>query len=85
MEVEISLNFIVLGMVGFALIAILIFYFRKKDISYDSDRLISLMEKQTEENLDILSKYNKEKDLLEQKIRDKRKKLGLKLVYKQHK
>ena len=43
------------------------------------------MEKQTEENIDILSKYNKEKDLLEQKIRDKRKKLGLKLVYKQHK
>lgn len=41
-----------------------------------------LMREQTEENLDILSKYNREKNKLEEKIREKKKILGIRLVDK---
>ena len=49
---------------------------------YDYDKIIRMMHEQTEENLDALSKMNKEKDKIEEKIRDKKKKLGMKLVDK---
>lgn len=39
-----------------------------------------IMREQTIENLDILSKMNKQKNKLEEKIRKKKKKLGIKLV-----
>lgn len=51
---------------------ILITYFRKNNEEYDYDKIIKEMNKQTEENLDILTKYNKKKDLLERKIKQKR-------------
>lgn len=41
-----------------------------------------LMREQTEENLDILSKYNREKNKLEEKIREKKKILEIRLVDK---
>ena len=67
-------------------ICLLIFCLRKNDDSmYDWEKVAKyckLMREQTEENLDILSKYNKEKNKLEEKIRDKKKKLGMKLVNK---
>lgn len=67
-------------------ICLLIFCLRKNDDSmYDWEKVTKyckLMREQTEENLDILSKYNKEKNKLEEKIRDKKKKLGMKLVNK---
>lgn len=66
-------------MVGFTGIALLIFFWRKKDNGYDYDKIISLMNKQTEKNLDILSKYNKEKNLIEEKILKCKKELNLKL------
>ena len=41
-----------------------------------------MMHEQTDGNSDALSRMNKEKDKIEEKIRDKRKKLGMKLVDK---
>ena len=55
-------------------ICLLIFCFRKNDDGYDYDKIIRMMHEQTEENLDALSKMNKEKDKIEEKIRDKKKK-----------
>ena len=52
-------------------ICLLIFCFRKNDDGYDYDKIIRMMHEQTEENLDALSKMNKEKDKIEEKIRDK--------------
>ena len=41
-----------------------------------------MMHEQTDENLDMLSKMNKQKDKIEEKIRDKKKILGMSLVSK---
>ena len=57
-------------------ICLLMFCFRKNDDGYDYDKIMRMMHEQTDENLDALSKMNKEK------IRDKKKKLGMKLVDK---
>ena len=40
------------------------------------------MHEQTDENLDMLSKMNKQKDKIEEKIREKKKILGMNLVSK---
>lgn len=50
---------------------LLIFCFRKNDNGYDYDKIMRMMHEQTDENLDALSKMNKEKDKIEEKIRDK--------------
>lgn len=63
-------------------ICLLIFCFRKNDDGYDYDKIMRMMHEQTDGNLDALSRMNKEKDKLEEKIRDKKKKLGMKLVNK---
>lgn len=70
-------NFFIVQMLFFFVIIllvmlILITYFRKNNEEYDYDKIIKEMNKQTEENLDILTKYNKKKDLLERKIKQKR-------------
>lgn len=57
---------------------ILITYFRKNNIEYDYDRIIKEMKEQTKDNIDILTKYNKKKDLLEKEIKKKRKLLNKK-------
>ena len=36
---------------------------------------------QTEQNLDVLSKMNREKDRIEEKIRKRKKELGMSLIY----
>ncbi|MDD6093273.1 MAG: hypothetical protein PUB90_01575 [bacterium] len=41
-----------------------------------------MMHEQTDENLDMLSKMNKQKDKIEEKIREKKKILGMNLVSK---
>ncbi len=45
-------------------------------------RTIRMMYEQTNENLDMLSKINKQKDKIEEKIREKKKILGMNLVSK---
>ena len=45
-------------------------------------RTIIMMYEQTNENLDMLSKINKQKDKIEEKIREKKKILGMNLVSK---
>ena len=55
-------------------ICLLMFCFRKNDDGYDYDKIMRMM--------DALSKMNKEKEKIEEKIRDKKKKLGMKLVDK---
>lgn len=59
-------------------VLILITYFRKNNIEYDYDRIIKEMKEQTKDNIDILTKYNKKKDLLEKEIKKKRKLLNKK-------
>ncbi len=65
-------------------ICLLIFCLRRKEErSFDWDafeRTIKMIHEQTDENLDMLSKMNKEKNKIEEQIRDKKKKLGMKLV-----
>ena len=82
MEKELIIPLIFFCMVAITGIAISIFYLRKNDQGYDYDKIIAMMQEQTEQNLDILTKYNKEKDKLEEKIREKKKKLGMNLVNK---
>ena len=41
-----------------------------------------MMHEQTNENLDMLSKMNKQKDKIEEKIREKKKIFGMSLVSK---
>ena len=48
-------------------IAILIFVLRKNDQGIDYDKIITLMKKQTEENLDALNEGNKKIDKIEEK------------------
>ena len=78
----IPIIFFCIGLTG---IALLIFFLRKYDDGHNYDKIIAMMHEQTEQNLDILSKYNKEKDVIETKIRDKKKKIGMNLVDKKEK
>lgn len=88
MEQELTLKiefafFIVIALYG---IVILIFCLRReKDRKFDweaFERTVRMMHEQTDENLDMLSKMNKQKDKIEEKIRDKKKILGMSLVSK---
>lgn len=79
-EVEIAF-FIIMALSG---IVILIFCLRRnEDSKFDwetFERTVRIMHEQTDENLDMLSKMNKKKDKIEEKIRDKKKILGMSLV-----
>lgn len=88
MEKEITLKieiafFIIMALSG---IVILIFCLRRKEDSkfdwVEFERIVREMHEQTDENLDMLSKMNKQKDKLEEKIRDKKKILGMSLISK---
>lgn len=88
MEQELTLKiefafFIIIALSG---IVILIFCLRReKDRKFDweaFERTVRMMHEQTDENLDMLSKMNKQKDKIEEKIRDKKKILGMSLVSK---
>lgn len=88
MEQELTAKILLLffGAIGLTGIVILIFCLRhEKDNTFDwksFERYIKMMHNQTNQNLDILSKMNKQKDKIEKKIRTKRKKLGMSLVNK---
>ena len=56
---------------------------RKHDEGYDYDKIIKMMNEQTGQNLDVLSKVNREKDRIEEKIRKRKKELGMSLIYNQ--
>lgn len=88
MEQEITLKielafFIIMALSG---IVILIFCLRRKEDSRfdwaEFERIVRETHEQTNENLDMLSKMNKQKDKIEEKIRDKKKILGMSLVRK---
>lgn len=88
MEQEITLKieiafFIIMALSG---IVILIFCLRRKgDSKFDwveFERIVREMHEQTDENLDMLSKMNKQKDKIEEKIRNKKKILGMSLISK---
>lgn len=65
-------------------LSVLIFALRKKDntpFDWEAfERTVKLMHDQTDANLDMLTKMNKQKDKIEEKIKAKKKILGLKLV-----
>ena len=75
--------FIILALSG---IVILIFCLRRKEDSkfdwVEFERIVREMHEQTDENLDMLSKMNKQKDKIEEKIRNKKKILGMSLISK---
>lgn len=86
MEQEITLKieiafFIIIVLSG---IVIIIFCLRRKDEkNFDwelFERTVRMMHEQTDANLDMLTKMNKQKDKIEEKIKAKKKILGLKLV-----
>lgn len=88
MEKEITLKieiafFIIMALSG---IVILIFCLRRKEDSkfdwVEFERIVREMHEQTDENLDMLSKMNKQKDKIEEKIRNKKKILGMSLINK---
>ena len=88
MEQEITLKieiafFIILALSG---IVILIFCLRRKEDSkfdwVEFERIVREMHEQTDENLDMLSKMNKQKDKIEEKIKAKKKILGMSLISK---
>lgn len=88
MEKEITLKieiafFIIMALSG---IVILIFCLRRKEDSkfdwVEFERIVREMHEQTEENLDMLTKMNKQKDKIEEKIRNKKKILGMSLISK---
>lgn len=76
-----TIQLIFLGLIALTGLAILIFYLRKHDEGYDYDKIIKMMNEQTEQSLDVLSKMNKEKDRIEEKIRKRKKELGMSLIY----
>lgn len=80
MEEKLVIPILFFFIVALSGMCLLIFCFRKNDNGYDYDKIIRMMREQTDENLDALSKMNKEKDKIEEKIRVKKKKLGMKLI-----
>lgn len=85
-EITFTLQIILFGLITLTGLAILIFVLRKKDVSsFDwetFEKTIKLIHDQTDENLDTLSKMNKEKDKIEEKTKEKKKILGMSLVGK---
>ena len=88
MEKEITLKieiafFIIMVLSG---IVILIFCLRRKEDSkfdwVEFERIAREMHEQTDKNLDMLSKMNKQKDKIEEKIRNKKNILGMSLISK---
>ena len=80
MEEKLVIPILFFFIVALGGMCLLIFFFRKNDNGYDYDKIIRMMHEQNDENLDALSKMNKEKDKIEEKIRVKKKKLGMKLI-----
>jgi hypothetical protein len=78
-----TIQLIFFGLIALTGLAILIFYLRKHDEGYDYDKIIKMMNEQTGQNLDVLSKVNREKDRIEEKIRKRKKELGMSLIYNQ--
>lgn len=76
-----TIQLIFFGLIALTGLAILIFYLRKHDEGYYYDKIIKMMNEQTEQNLDVLSKMNREKDRIEEKIRKRKKELGMSLIY----
>ena len=76
-----TIQLIFFGLIALTGLAILIFYLRKYDEGYNYDKIIKMMNEQTEQNLDVLSKMNREKDRIEEKIRKRKKELGMSLIY----
>ena len=76
-----TIQLIFFGLIALTGLAILIFYLRKHDEGYNYDKIIKMMNEQTEQNLDVLSKMNREKDRIEEKIRKRKKELGMSLIY----
>lgn len=78
-----TIQLIFFGLIALTGLAILIFYLRKHDEGYDYDKIIKMMNEQTGQNLDVLSKVNREKDRIEEKIGKRKKELGMSLIYNQ--
>lgn len=85
-EIIVKVEFAFFIIIALSGIVILIFCLRRnEDSRFDweaFERTVRMMHEQTNENLDMLSKMNKQKDKIEEKIREKKKILGMSLVSK---
>ena len=76
-ELNFTLQFILFALTGLTGLAVLIFVLRKKDntpFDWEAfERTVKLIHNQTDENLDMLTKMNKQKDKIEEKIKEKKK------------
>lgn len=61
-------------------VIILILYLREDDEDVDYYKYIIMMQKQIENNLDIIAKGNRQRGIIEEKIYSCKKKLGMKLT-----
>lgn len=81
---KIEFNFFII--IILSTIVILIFCLRRKEDNKfnweDFEKTLKMIHEQTNENLDMLSKMNKQKDKLEEKIKIKKKILGISLIRK---
>ena len=86
MEEELIIPILFFFIAALGGLGLLMFCLRKNEDSMYDWKMVTkyseLMREQTEENLDILSKYSKEKNKLEERIKEKKKKLGMELVDK---
>lgn len=85
-EIIVKVEFAFFIIIALSGIVILIFCLRRnEDSRFDweaFERTVRMMHEQTNENLDMLSKMKKQKDKIEEKIREKKKILGMSLVSK---
>lgn len=81
---KIEFNFFII--IILSAIVILIFCLRRKEDNKfnweDFEKTLKMINEQTNENLDILSKMNKQKNKIEEKIKIKKKILGISLTRK---
>ena len=78
-----TIQLIFFGLIALTGLAILIFYLRKHDEGYNYDKIIKINNEQKGQNLNVLSKVNRKKDRIEEKIRKRKKELGMSLIYNQ--
>ena len=82
MGLENYLQFLLFTLSGLAGICVLIFVLRQHDTGYDYDKIISELNKQKENDLQILKDGNKEINEVEEKILECKKELKMKLFDK---
>ena len=73
---RIQLQYILFGMCTISGLVFIIYLLKSKDDGLDYDKIIAMMKKQTENNLNVLKRKNKEINEIEEEILICKKELG---------